>query len=106
MLDEFFAAQITAGIGITCDDVTTLFDVPDVGRVGTRLNTIFAQLPSYDNPDFLGMDAALNRLKGYVSHSSRYFKESENAQGHVECIKPNVTLNATSIRSFVLSGLC
>lgn len=57
-----------------------MFDVPDVGRVGTRLNTIFAQLPSYDNPDFLGMDAALNRLKGSVSRSIWYFKESENTK--------------------------
>ena len=65
LLDEFFAAQVAAGMG--CDVVSALFDVPDLGRVGTRLNTIFAQLPSYENPDFLGMDASMNRLKGTVS---------------------------------------
>ena len=54
--------------------------MPDVGRGGTRLNTIFAQLPSYDNPDFLGMDAALNRLKGSVSRSIWYFKKPENTE--------------------------
>ena len=54
--------------------------MPDVGRVGTRLNTIFAQLPSYDNPDFLGMDAALNRLKGNVSRSVQHFKQPKNTK--------------------------
>ena len=35
---------------------------------GTRLNTIFAQLASFENPDFLGMDAGLNSLKGSVCY--------------------------------------
>jgi len=30
---------------------------------GTRLNTTFAQSPSYANPDFLGMDSKLSVLK-------------------------------------------
>ncbi|KAL8788413.1 MAG: hypothetical protein Q9195_007292 [Heterodermia aff. obscurata] len=62
LLDEFFSAQITAGV--QCTDITALFDVNDGSTGGTRLNTIFGQLPSLTNPDFVGMDAALNRLKG------------------------------------------
>ena len=62
LLDEFFTAQVSAGI--TCADISRLFDVSDTVSAGTRLNTIFAQLPSLTNPDFLGMDSALNRLKG------------------------------------------
>ena len=63
LLDEFFTAQVDAGF--TCGDISKLFDVPDTAAAGgTRLNTIFAQLPSLINPDFVGMDSALNRLKG------------------------------------------
>ncbi|KAK0515879.1 hypothetical protein JMJ35_001913 [Cladonia borealis] len=62
LLDEFFTAQVSAGF--TCGDISKLFDVSDPASAGTRLNTIFAQLPSVTNPDFLGMDSALNRLKG------------------------------------------
>lgn len=64
ILNEFFAAQI--GAGFICIDITALFDVADGSTGGTRLNTIFAQLPSLTNLDFLGMDAALNRLKGFL----------------------------------------
>ena len=62
LLDEFFTAQVSAGL--TCGDISNLFDVPDTASADTRLNTIFAQLPSLTNPDFVGMDSALNRLKG------------------------------------------
>ena len=62
LLNEFFAAQI--GAGFTCTDITTLFDVADGSTGGTRLNTIFAQLPSLTYPDFLGMDGRINGLKG------------------------------------------
>ena len=62
ILDEFFQAQLEAGF--TCGDITDLFDVNDGSTGGTRLNTIFGQMASLENPDFLGMDAALNRLKG------------------------------------------
>ena len=62
LLDEFFTAQI--GAGFTCGDISKLFDVADTAGGGTRLNTIFAQLPSLVNPDFVGMDNRLNRLKG------------------------------------------
>ena len=61
-MNEFFAAQVSAGF--SCADITLLFDVADATTGGTRLNTIFAQLPSFKNPDFLGMDARLNGLKG------------------------------------------
>ncbi len=66
ILDEFFAAQITTDF--TCADITTLFDVPDTAaRTGSRLNTFSAQLASYQNPDFLGMDKKYNGFKGCVS---------------------------------------
>jgi hypothetical protein len=50
--------------------MANVFDVHDVINGGTRLNTTFAQLPSYQNPDFLGMDAGLNSFKGMVSRLS------------------------------------
>ena len=62
LLDEFLTVQVSAGI--TCGDISKLFDVSDTASAGTRLNTIFAQLPSLTNPDFLGTDSTLNRLKG------------------------------------------
>ena len=67
IVDESFAAQIVAGF--TCTDVTTLFDVTDTAAPSnrTRLNTIFVQLSSYQNPDFLGMDKKYNGFKGCVS---------------------------------------
>lgn len=68
ILDEFFTAQNLGGI--SCEEISAIFDIPDGSTGGTRLNTIFAQLPSYTNPDFLGMDSALNNLKGKVSYFS------------------------------------
>lgn len=65
LLDEFFGDQIAAGF--TCANVTRLFDVPDGANSGTRLNSIFGQLASYENPDFLGMDTKYNSFKGSVS---------------------------------------
>ena len=62
LLDEFFAAQIAADV--KCTDIGALFDVTDGTTGSTRLNTVFGQLPSLTNPDFIGMDTALNRLKG------------------------------------------
>lgn len=66
LLDEFFASRITPSFD--CTDISRLFDVYDYthypDRVGTRLNTIYSQLASYSNPDFLGMDGGLNDLKG------------------------------------------
>ncbi|KAL8743846.1 MAG: hypothetical protein Q9184_008067 [Pyrenodesmia sp. 2 TL-2023] len=66
LLDEFFASRITSSFD--CIDISRLFDVNDYThyptRLGTRLNTIYSQLASYDNPDFLGMDGYLNDLKG------------------------------------------
>ena len=68
ILDEFFATQITAGF--TCQDITTLFDVEDTENPGsTRLGTIFGQVASFINPDFVGMDGALNALKGAVRNT-------------------------------------
>ena len=64
ILDEFFASQ-NAADGGSCKVISALFDQPDSANApGSRLNTVFGQLPSLINPDFLGMDAALNRLKG------------------------------------------
>ena len=60
--NEFFIAQLKAGF--TCVDITSLLDVDDGSTGGTRLNTIFGQLASLTNLDFLGMNAALNRFKG------------------------------------------
>ena len=68
ILDEFFTAQVQSG-ATSCEQITALFDVQDAANGGTRLNTIFAQLPSYINPDFVGMDKSLNGLKGSVSAS-------------------------------------
>ena len=73
-----------------------------MGRTGTRLNTIFAQLPSYDNPDLLGMDAGLNGLKGNVSRSVQCDEELENTRScqvhktsrYIECF------NHTLLRFF------
>ena len=68
VLDEFFASQITAGF--TCQDIATLFDVEDTENPGfTRLGTIFGQVASFTHPDFVGMDGALNALKGAVSNA-------------------------------------
>jgi len=75
LLDQFFTSRITPAFN--CTDISMLFDSPDwtdydpsgpapLTSVGTRLNTIFAQLASYEHPDFLGMDGDLNRLKGYL----------------------------------------
>ncbi|KAL2046150.1 hypothetical protein N7G274_001597 [Stereocaulon virgatum] len=63
LLDEFFSYQNES---VTCAEMANVFDVHDVINGGTRLNTIFAQLPSYQNPDFLGMDAGLNSFKGML----------------------------------------
>lgn len=65
LLDEFFHDQIAAGF--TCTNITRLFDVPDSANTGTRLNSIFGQLASYENPDFLGMDTKYNSYKASVS---------------------------------------
>lgn len=65
-LDEFFQDQISAGF--TCPNVQALFDPPGSMNGETRLNKIFAQLASFENPDFLGMDAGLNGLKGSVRY--------------------------------------
>lgn len=63
ILKQFFEDHIN--VAFDCDDVKTLFDQTDHNHLpGTRLNTIFAQLASYTNPDFLGMDSTLNGLKG------------------------------------------
>jgi hypothetical protein len=45
-------------------DTTTLFDVADGSSGGTRINTVFGQLASFTNPDFPGMETALNGLEG------------------------------------------
>ena len=61
LLDDIFGAQVASGF--SCGDITTLFDMVDGATGGTRLNTTFAQSPSYANPDFLGMDSKLSVLK-------------------------------------------
>ena len=73
ILQEFFAEQIKVMSQQTsqkaaCSSVQALFDVPDGnGTKDTKLNTVFGQLASYENPDFVGMDKSLNALKGSVS---------------------------------------
>lgn len=71
-LNEFFGAQITSmtqkkSKAAACAAISALFDVPDAATNGTKLNSVYAQLASYTNPDFLGMDRALNAYKGAVS---------------------------------------
>lgn len=85
-MDEFFVDKLTAG-STTCGEISSLFDVPDGSTGGTRLNTIFAQLASYENPDFVGMDAALNRLKGNVS-STRLFSHTRRFAHDVQVLEP------------------
>ena len=36
--------------------------------ISRRLTSIFGQLASFNNPDFLGMSGVLNEKKGSVSH--------------------------------------
>ncbi|KAL8832079.1 MAG: hypothetical protein Q9191_000501 [Dirinaria sp. TL-2023a] len=87
LLDEFFKAQIDAGF--VCADVTNLFDLNDGNTEGTRLNTVFDQLPSLTNPDFVGMDAALNRLKGSLWNP--------NLQGaNLACANSNACIQSLS----------
>ena len=63
LLDEFLKAQVDGGF--SCEDIITLFDQIDAETEGkTRLYRLFAQLPSYTNPEFIGMDYGLNQLKG------------------------------------------
>ena len=68
LLDDFFAAQL--GSAISCTDLQTLYNGPadpaNLG-LGTRLNQTFNQLPSWDSPEFAGMDTRVNRMKGSVS---------------------------------------
>ena len=73
ILQEFFAEQIKymaqgTSQQAACSSIQALFDVPDGNATKeTRLNTVFGQLASYENPDFVGMDRSLNNLKGTVS---------------------------------------
>jgi len=66
-----------------------LFDTPDsANSAGSRLNTIFGRLPSLTNPDFLGMDAALNKLKGSFWNPGLQGSKLNSANGHaaVQCL--------------------
>ncbi len=71
-LDEFFQDQIAGGF--TCPNIQALFDAPGSMDGATRLNKIFAQLASFENPDFLGMDAGLNGLKGSVCWDNIFYQ--------------------------------
>ena len=67
LLDNFFETQLATAV--SCKDIQNLFDKQDMTQTNpdlTRLNSIFAQLPSYVNADFIGMDAGLNAVKGVV----------------------------------------
>lgn len=73
VLDEFFAWQITPGY-TACPNVKKLYDMPfpqTDGSRATTLNFIFSQLASFSElqsipaqPDFIGMDGGLNKVKG------------------------------------------
>ncbi|KAI9808891.1 MAG: hypothetical protein M1827_007166 [Pycnora praestabilis] len=64
LLEAFFLSQTQRGV--TCGDLTNIFDTQDTTQAfgWTRLNTIFDSLPSYANPDFIGMDYSANSVKG------------------------------------------
>lgn len=64
ILKKFFESRITAA---NCADFKTIFDAKDQAspdQKDTRLQTIWNQLPSNTNPDFAGMDAKINQVKG------------------------------------------
>lgn len=86
LVDDFFAAQVAGGF--TCADIATLFDVTDGATGGTRLNSVFGQLASYTNPDFLGMDSALNGLKGSYWNAGLQGapKSPANANGYKQAL--------------------
>ena len=104
LLDEFFTAQVAGGF--TCADMTLLFDVADPANGGTRLNTIFGQLPSYTNPDFLGMDTSLNGLKGALWNPglSGIPKAPNNANGAKQAIA-NLAVIMSMANNLKISGL-
>lgn len=66
LVDEFFQAQVAAGN--TCANLNTIWDPngDPTNTRSTRLNVVFNQIASFQNPDFIGMDAGLNALKGSV----------------------------------------
>ena len=89
LLDGFFKAQFDNGF--TCTDITTLFDHADGQTGGTRVNTIFAQLASLTNPDFLGISGSLNLFKGSLWNDGL-----AGSQSTLECKNPLACINALS----------
>lgn len=65
VLDEFFGWR-TLPNTFGCPNIQKLFNQPStiIGSSGTLLNFIFSHIASRDQPDFIGMDAALNKIKG------------------------------------------
>ncbi|KAI9691595.1 MAG: hypothetical protein M1822_007666 [Bathelium mastoideum] len=77
-LKEFFAEMLKSQL--SCADLNSFFMATDTanGRE-PRLQTLWNQLPSSQNPDFAGMDSVLNNYKGVALGTGSYQKFQSDA---------------------------
>ena len=69
LVDEFFL-HLIADFGVSCDLLKGFFDQPGINGHDSRLTDFYSNLPTYANPEFVGMDDRINQAKAKIWENS------------------------------------